>query len=277
MNPLGMEYLTLYGAHPLDYVRTCARVGCAQVSFFTRSLDFEGLPPGPPSLFDDAQLRKDVISLVRDNGLTIGCIDGFGFHGDVSVRDHRPLLDVLGELGVTLINTTSNVEWGRTVDEISALVELATSYGLTVTAEAVATFSLGTLPKALELAAKVDRKNFKLTIDTMHVSRTGGAPLVGTMDPDLIGYVQICDGWISTPTIPGPYLQEALHERMVPGEGDYPLVEMMKSVPPGVIVSLEVPMRALRERGVSDVDRAAAAAAGTRKVMQAASEARTAK
>jgi sugar phosphate isomerase/epimerase len=103
----------------------------------------------------------------------------------------------------------------------------------------------------------------------MHVSRAGDAAAVATIDPALIDYVQICDGPLATPSAEA-YLEEALHERMVPGAGEMPLVEMLRHIRPDVVVSAEVPLRKLREAGMSDLDRARLVAAGARDVMRAA-------
>jgi sugar phosphate isomerase/epimerase len=272
MNPLGMDYLTLYGVHPLDYVRISAQVGCAHVAFFSHTLHYPGLPPSPPSLFEDAALRADVRSCLSDHGLTVGLVDGFGIHRQRSVKDYRPLLDIVAELGAARINTASTDEWGRTVDEAGGLAEMAAGYGLDVAFETMPTLTVDTLPRALDLIRQVDRDNLKLMIDTMHISRSGGASLLADIDPDLISYVQLADAPSAMPDA-GGYMIEALHDRMAPGEGELPLVEMLKCVPPGVIIGLECPVRILRERGLSDLERAAAIADGARKVMRAAAEA----
>jgi sugar phosphate isomerase/epimerase len=267
-----MDYLTLYGAHPLDYVRTCAKAGCAHVAFFLSALDFAGLPPGPPSLFDDAGLRRDVLACLDDHGMSIGLIDGFGIRKGVSALDYRPAFDVLGELGVDRINTAVSGEWEHAVDQATALVDIAAEHGVTVTVEAIPTFTVGSLPEALELLRRVGKPNFKLLIDTMHVSRSGGTSLMATLDPDLISYVQICDAPLSKPA-GWTYLEEALHERKIPGEGELPLVQILKHLPPDVIVSMEIPMRSARQAGLSEMDHARLAADGARKVMQAARQA----
>lgn len=46
-----------------------------------------------------------------------------------------------------------------------------------------------------------------------------------------------------------------MYERMVPGTGELPLRDMLAAVPAGVVVGLEVPMRAAAEAGESAADR----------------------
>jgi hypothetical protein len=45
-------------------------------------------------------------------------------------------------------------------------------------------------------------------------------------------------------------LQEATFERMVPGEGDMPLRAYLDVLPPGLTISLEVPLRSQAEAGI---------------------------
>jgi hypothetical protein len=45
-------------------------------------------------------------------------------------------------------------------------------------------------------------------------------------------------------------MDEALHERRAPGDGDLPLAEFLRHVPDGVVVGLEVPIRSEAEAGI---------------------------
>ena len=271
MNPLGLEYLTVYGCHPLDTVRIAADIGCSHLSFFTQAVDFPGMPPHPPSLFDDARLRKDVLAALDDHGLSIALIDGFGFASDEGAKaaDLRRKLDIVCELGVTRVNTSSTLDWAATIDKVGRLADLTAEYGLMLTIEAIPTYTIGDLPSALAVLQEVDKPNLKLLIDTMHIARTGGASLLSEIDPALIGYVQICDGPAGMPS-GEVYFDQALHQREVPGEGELPLVEMMACIPEHIVASMEVPLRSLREQGVSDAERARLSAVGSLKVLEAA-------
>ena len=93
--------------------------------------------------------------------------------------------------------------------------------------------------------------------------------MLSEIDPALIGYVQICDGPAGMPS-GEVYFDQALHQREVPGEGELPLVEMMACIPEHIVASMEVPLRSLREQGVSDAERARLSAVGSLKALEAA-------
>lgn len=82
MNPVGLEYITLLGTHPLDFIRRAAEANCAYVSLFRENSPYD--PPGSPeySIIGDAQLRRDIVSCLDDTGVSIGLVDGFALFPD---------------------------------------------------------------------------------------------------------------------------------------------------------------------------------------------------
>jgi hypothetical protein len=46
-----------------------------------------------------------------------------------------------------------------------------------------------------------------------------------------------------------------MFDRLVPGEGELPLLDILKALPPEVVIGLEVPRLSLAEAGVSHADR----------------------
>jgi sugar phosphate isomerase/epimerase len=108
--------------------------------------------------------------------------------------------------------------------------------------------------------------NFSLMIDAMHYFRLGNSlDELATLDPAMIGYVQLCDA----PWQPrfDTYMEEAFYERMVPGQGELPLVEFLRLIPSDVVVSLEIPMRSLAEQGLGPRERLAPCVAAARALL----------
>ena len=270
MNRIGLDYITLLGMPPLEFIRIAAAAGCGHVALFPAQSEFN--PEGYPdySLVTDRALRRDIARCLDDEGVSIALVDGFAVFKGRPIEDHWPALDMLAEVGVTRINTVSFDAPERTIDETAKLVEKAASYGLTVTIESCPVLTTKTLAEAIALIELVAQPNFKLLIDTMHVSRTGEAGRLATLDPLLIDYVQISDGPLAMPATDTEYMDEAMNERRIPGEGEMPLVDMLRSIRPDVVVSGEVPLRSLREAGISSLDRAMRVVTGIRHLLGAA-------
>jgi sugar phosphate isomerase/epimerase len=267
-NPLGLEYMTLLGAHPLHFIRTAAAAGCTYVSLRPAQLPHAPAGSPPYSLLDDPNLRGEVVSTLEEHGVGIGLFDGLGVAEGQSVERHGRSLELMPELGVTRVNTVSrDPDLARTTDEMGRLVQMAAEYDITVTVEPCPPLTVGTLAQALAVIDQVALPNFKLLIDTMHVSRSGEASMVSDLDPDLVDYVHICDGPMAMPANAQQYLDEARNERMIPGEGEMPLVEILSGLRPDVIVSTEVPLSARREAGMPDLERVQLALEGTKRTL----------
>ena len=96
---------------------------------------------------------------------------------------------------------------------------------------------ISSLKLAAGLAASVDYPGLKLMIDSLHLARCGETPAdIAALDPALIGAAQICDGPLAYPG-QDAYRYEALFKRGIPGEGELPLLDFLKSIPSYVLVS----------------------------------------
>jgi sugar phosphate isomerase/epimerase len=153
----------------------------------------------------------------------------------------------------------------RVSENLAAVCELAKGIGMLPMLE----FSglggpISSLKFAAGLAASGEYPGLKLTIDSLHLARCGETPAdIAAIDPALIGVAQICDGPLAHPGNDA-YRYEALVERGIPGKGELPLLDFLKVIPADVPVSPEVPLKALRESGVSIQECARRVVEGTR-------------
>jgi len=256
MKPLGIDRLGVFGMPPVEFVILAADLGCTSVGI--------GLSPTPGynpdghpdwSLRDDPALRRETIAACRDRGVAIGIVEGFAVMPDRDPRDFAADLDRVAELGGDRINVVSlGKDMAQAIDGFAALAELAAERELAVSAEMGSLGPLDRTAPALEIASAVNAANFSLLIDSMHFFRLGNTLAdLAALDPALIGYVQLADApW--TPRFDS-YIEEAMFERMIPGQGELPLREFLALVPENVTVSLEIPLRSLAEQGLGARER----------------------
>lgn len=161
----------------------------------------------------------------------------------------------MAELGVPRINVVSlDPDLPRTLDQFAALTELAAQRGIGTVVEPVPGLTIGDLPAGLAAAEYVGRSEFGLLVDTMHLMRSGsGASELAAVDPGRIGYAQLNDTTLR-PRMDN-YLEEAMFERLVPGEGDLPLRDILAALPADIVIEIEVPQRSLALAGVSPIER----------------------
>jgi sugar phosphate isomerase/epimerase len=256
MDRLGIEMLSVFGMPPVEYVHLTADLGCRYITVGMVGFAPVGSLNYPPfSLRDQPQLRRDLLAAMDDRDVSISLGEGLLIAPGVDVGSYAADLDVMAELRIPRINTVSlEPDQARTFDELAALTALAAERGIATCVEPVVGLSIADLPSAMAAVEYVDRDEISLLVDTMHVARFGAtADDLRAIPADRIGYIQLSDttwhGRLSH------YAEEAMFERMPPGEGELPLVDMLAALPRDRVVGLEVPMRSLAEAGVSAYDR----------------------
>jgi sugar phosphate isomerase/epimerase len=272
MRRLGIERLSVFGMPPADFAALAAdlRADCIGI----------GLAPGGGynphgypdwSLRSDRALRRELAAVLADRGLFVSVTEGFAVAPGLDPRSFAADLDLVRELGCTRIACVSlDKDLPRTIEGFAVLAAMAAERGLLVSAEMGSLGPYGQVAAALELVCGVGMANFSLMLDAMHVFRLGNtAEQLAAMDPAAIGYAQLCDA----PLAPrfATYMEEAMYERMVPGEGELPLAAFLRLLPADVTVSLEVPLRSLAERGIGPRERLAPCVAAARTLLESAS------
>lgn len=267
MDQLGIGYLSVFGLPPVEFVDVAATLECRNISIFLRGLPLAPLGYPPFSLKKDRALRSDLRAALAYHGVTITLGDGFLVVPGRDVHGWAGDLDVVAELAIPRINVVSlDPDLGRTFDQSAILAELAAQRGIATVLEPVPGLAIGDLPTALAAVQHVGRPDFQLLIDTMHVSRSGSTPAdLAAVDPNHIGYAQLND----TTRQPrcADYMEEAMFERLAPGDGELPLSDIIRVLPPDLVIELEVPQRSLALAGVSPIDRLRPCVAAARRVL----------
>jgi sugar phosphate isomerase/epimerase len=267
VDQLGIEHLSVFGLPPVEFVNLAADLGCRYISTGLTAISYNPHGYAPFSLRDDAALRRAMVSAMHDRDVSISLGEGFTIRAERDIRELAADLEIMAELGVGRINGVSmDPDRSRSFDQFAVLAEMAGAHGMEASVELTPGLTVGDLETALAVLRHVQRPNFRLLIDTMHFVRSGSraADLVA-VDPALIGYVQLCDAPLQA-TI-ADYMEEAMFERMVPGEGELPLREILVGLPAGVVIGLEVPMRGSAEAGVGPHDRLRRCVEGARRLL----------
>ncbi len=269
MDRIAIEPFSHFGMPPLQAIDLVASIGCRLISIWLNTPGpFNPYGYEPTSLRDDASLRRDMIAAMREKNVSISLIDGFMvIRRDSSVESLAGDLEIAKELGVPTINTANfESDLGRAYDQLARLAEMADDVGIETVVEFAPSTALPDLASAAAAVRHVGRSSCRLLIDMMHFVRSGGGPAdIASLDPDMIGYVHVCDGLL-TPTMPN-YLLEASTERLIPGEGEFPLQDILSVLPSDVTIGLEIPSISKAEAGISPYKRLVAAVEATRRLI----------
>lgn len=240
--PIGLDYLSVFGMRPGDFVRLTARAGYDAVG-----LNLGGASnrlAGAPryDLRDDPSLRRELGEAVLETRMAVSLVEGFPILPQADVGSFDSHLDWIATLGAKAICAVSlERDRARSRDQFALLTEMARARGLLTTTE-VGAGILRDLDRTVAMVRSVADPDFRLLVDTMHFFRSGSTvdDFAG-LDREMIGYIQLCD--VPMPALNRDYMDEALHERMVIGDGDLPLRELARVIPDDLQVALEIPVR----------------------------------
>jgi sugar phosphate isomerase/epimerase len=264
---IGIERLCVFGMPPIAFVKLAADVGCRHIGIGLTPMAYN--PHGYPawSLREDGSLRREMIAAMRDEGVSISLCEGFGVRPGLDIGESALDLDIAAELGARRINVVSiDRDVLRSFDQFAKLTEMAAKLGIETNTE-IGAGPVRDLAAGLAAVRHVRQHSFRLLIDFMHFARSGGTPEdLAALDPEAIGYVQVCD--IPRVSAFASYMDEALHERMVPGTGELPLLDMLAAIPRHVVLGIEVPQRSLATAGVGPRERVSRCVDATRALLE---------
>lgn len=101
------------------------------------------------------------------------------------------------------------------------------------------------------------RRALGILVDTLHFDRSGSkVEQLDALPASRLPYIQVCDA----PVQPSYTTEELLHagraERLPPGEGGTDIVRILRHMPRGIPIALEIPMTAMTAaRGAEAVAR----------------------
>jgi sugar phosphate isomerase/epimerase len=255
---IALHHLCLCEMAPPDLVRIAARHGLAAVTLFvrppSRALDiFPMVTPG-------AVLRETRAAL-RDTGVRVHNTEVFSITPRRDVADFEPGLALAAELGAARATVLVNDDdAGRASASLARFCEMAAAHGLRVSLEFMPYAVVRTVAGAVEMVRAVNHPALSILVDSLHLARGGEAP--GGITPEiapLFGSAQISDARLRPPADP---FDEAVRNRMVPGDGELPLRALLAALPPDTPLDIEVPLSDLGAAGMSADERVARLVAG---------------
>ncbi len=215
-----------------------------------------------------ADTGREVRLRLDDAGIGVLDVEVIWIHAGKPLDDLKRIIDVGGEIGAGYgLVVSSDEDDDGTKRAFAELCDHAQGAGLTLVLEFLPITAVRTLQQAVDIVSDVARPNGRLLIDTLHLARTGGSvEAVRALDPALFPYLQIADAPLKAPgTDYDSLLHEAVDGRLLPGEGELPIRELLAVLPGRLALSPEIRSRLLRDQYPDIVDRARAIADATRR------------
>ncbi len=176
--------------------------------------------------------------------------------------DHHgaQIIDIAAQIGARFVLVASGpASRSEVIDELGTIAALAaqTAPGVTLVLEFLPIFSIDTLATAAGVVTELDTANVGVLVDTLHLARSGGTPAdLAAYPAALFPYLQLADALLEPVDGSRAGLRdEALHGRLLPGDGGLPLTTMLRTIR-GVAVSVELRSRQLLHRYPNPAERA---------------------
>ncbi|MGE3692736.1 MAG: sugar phosphate isomerase/epimerase family protein [Novosphingobium sp.] len=254
--PIGLHQLSAMDLSPLDLIDVAAQCGYGQVSLFTNApvVPIEGqegkfaFPTVTPAMAGEVQAR------LAAHGLDVVNAEFFLMRPDVDLETYRPGLALGRELGAK--NAMTHIfepDLARATEILGRFCRIAAQEDMRVSIEfCQMTPGCKTIHAARAFVDAVGAPNLGFGICPMHLVRSGGSAAdIAALDPAILYYGQINDGH-------GLHVAEAyfdeVHDRQLPGEGDFPLQQILSALPADAPIEFKCPSDSRRKAGVSALD-----------------------
>lgn len=264
---VALATLAVLDARPSEIVDVAAATGFDSVTL--RLTDATVAEPNP--LVGDTPTRRETIARLRHHGLGVLDIEVVRMDEDTDPTLLRPVLEsahAIGARHVLVINLDSDET--RAADKFALICEEAVAFELRPVLEFMVFTATKTVQQADRMVGRAAHPAAGVLVDALHLQRSGGspadvAPLVAA-NPGRYPYAQLCDGPRAAPGGGGRGLyEEAVHNRLAPGDGELPLLELVGAMPSGAPLSVETPVAAVAH--LSPRERAEHTMAATRALL----------
>jgi sugar phosphate isomerase/epimerase len=193
---------------------------------------------------DSGLSAQDIRKQIDDAGVKAAIVDPFvqwtpnfaipaSYPKDfVGFIDHteEQVFGMANALGATQVNLVEGLgqkhERAALIDALGAVTERAAKRGIALTLEPMPISSIFSLADGWDLVKAVNRPNLGLTFDTWHFWRAvPDHELLASIPADKITEVQLAD---AKKELNGDLLNDLLHHRLLPGEGEFDLKTTVK-------------------------------------------------
>jgi sugar phosphate isomerase/epimerase len=231
---LSISHLTALHATPPELVSAAAGAGFDAVGI--RMWPAADEPAYP--MLGDTPMMRETLARLADTGLRVLDVEVLRLRPDTGHDDAQRILDAgerLGARGVLVI--CNDPEETRLVERFRAVCEAAAERGMRACLEFMIFSSVRTLADAVRVIDRTAHPAAAILVDALHVQRSGATPAdIAALPPAWLPYAQLCDGSFEPIRPPAEIaLSEARTGRLLPGDGELPLRQLIDALPADAI------------------------------------------
>jgi len=262
---LSLSPLTILDASPVEQVTAAAQAGFDAVGLRVAPAANERVWP----MLGDTPMLRETLARLANTGRMVLDVELIMLRPDHRLADVLPVLDAAVRLGARFVNVLGyDAERARLVEHFGALCAAAGERGLRLGLEFMKYSEVKTLDAAFAVIDGAAHPAGTVLVDALHLQRSGGTPAdVRRRPAERMPDLQLCDG-PAGPIWPDDDAArtESRADRQLPGEGEFPLRELLAALPAAGVLSVETPVAALA--GLPAGERARRAHVAAARVLQ---------
>ena len=239
-----LAHLTVLDLPPPEMVRVAARTGYTFVGL--RLIAVTDTTPGYPLMHDRAKMRATKAALA-DTGIRVLDIEFVKITPEIDVAGLEPFVAAGAELGAKhIITAPYDPDLARLADRLGSIHDLAARHGLSAVLEFFPWTVVPDLGAAVRVVEAAGRAEIGILVDTLHFNRSGSTvEELDRLPASRLPFVHVCDAPVQASYTTEELLHAGRAERLPPGEGEIDIRRILKHMPQGIPVALEVPMTAM--------------------------------
>jgi sugar phosphate isomerase/epimerase len=239
-----LAHLTVPDLHPARMAAIAGRAGYSHIG-----LRMTPVTPGGWCfpLMDDRAMLRETRSAMAEAGVGLLDVELLRLAPETDVADYEPLLAVSAELGAKhMLTQIHDDDRGRALANLAAMCDLAAAYDLTCDLEFLPWTANRSLATAAGFVRDVGKANAGVMVDTLHFDRSLSDPAdIAALPSAWFRYMQLCDAPAERPQDLAGLLFHAREAREFPGHGGLDLKSVLRVLPAGIPIGLEIPNAAL--------------------------------
>jgi len=197
-----------------------------------------------------SQTTRDVRAALDDTGISIFDFEVIWISPGKHDPNHERAIELAAEFGAeNVLVVSSDPNPTETKNRFERICALCGQVGITAALEFLPITEVRTLQDALDILRDVDHPAGRLLVDPLHLARSGGHPVDLKRVPEaLFSYAQYCDAPMKLDDMSyGSLMKEAIDGRLLAGDGELPLQELIAALPEELPLALELRSKSLRD------------------------------
>ncbi|WP_297369266.1 sugar phosphate isomerase/epimerase [Acidocella sp.] len=241
MRAWSLAHLTVLDLPPPEVIETAHQAGYTHAGLRL-------LPAAPGGVAYDLMTNKPLLRETRARlaatGIAVFDLEiirlgpGFTLDPVLSVLDTGALLDARA-----VLVAGDDPDFARLTANYAAFCTAAAARGLTADIEFMPWTEVPDIASAQRLVAAAGTPaNAGILVDALHYARSPGGPeAVAALPGSWLHYAQLCDAPAAIPPTRDELISDARTNRLAPGEGGIDLAGLLRALPPGLPLSIEIP------------------------------------